>query len=133
MEDRESGTINVRIPSDKVEELQRLCRLFGVSKSQLVKFAFQHFLDMVENTPPSSYESMAKNILSVSDKMKKPRPKRYRTKNTRSVMLVAEEPDNSWGTPKKKDEKKKKRNEKNGDGVNKLTPEKGNGSSPQEK
>lgn len=108
MEESKSGIINVRIPLDKVEELERLSARFGLNKSRMIKFALRRFLDMVESTPACEEAQLVREIRRVSDEMKAERPKHYRPRGSnRDIMLVAEEPDNSWKAPKKRGRKKK--------------------------
>lgn len=109
MEENKSGIIHVRMPSDKVEELDRLSIKLGLNRSRLIKFAIQRFMNLVErNSSVSDREELIREIRRISEKWKVPRPEHYRPRQPKGVMLVAEEPvANEWNTPKKRGRKKK--------------------------
>ena len=117
MEEKKSGAINVRVPLAKAELLDQLSREFGLSKSRMIKFAVQRFMDLVEH--PSSSTDRNKlfgEVLKISEEWKTPRPTTYRTKRSRRAMLVSEEVDGSWEKPKEpKKRGRKKKDDKDGE------------------
>lgn len=90
MEDNKSGIIHVRIPLDKVEELEKLSIRYGLNRSRLIKFALQRFMNMVEETPLSKQKELTREIQRISEQWKAPRPQHYRPRQSKGLMLVNE-------------------------------------------
>lgn len=112
MEENKSGTIQVRIPVDKVEALDHLANRLGMNRSKLIKFALHRFMDLVDVRP---FEELVKEIDVIAKEWRVPRPTRYRPRRSQRPMLVSENVDNPWETPKKRGRKKKGQEGKEGE------------------